>query len=153
MNEIRDAIDNVAQKREMREAEIPLRHETDRKYVTMHSSRTWAEYFLNDLHEASEAARDVVRLGLSGGLGYRGLELEEFTILNSRTVVKAFHATKRNLLLFDYDETPTQIEPESSRLAHAWARPTEKVVQNLAKLSQLENRTVFILSGRTKDSD
>lgn len=153
MNELRDAIDNVVQKREMRAAEIRLRHEADRKYVTMHSSSTWAESFLNDLREASEAARDVVRLGLGGGLGYRRLEFEEFTMLNSRTVVKAFHAAKSKLFLFDYDGTLTQIESQSSRMAHAWARPTEEVVQNLAKLSQQENCTVVILSGRTKDTD
>ncbi len=153
MNELRDAIDNVVQKREMRAAEIRLRHEADRKYVTMHSSSTWAESFLSDLREASEAARDVVRLGLGGGLGYRRLEFEEFTMLNSRTVVRAYREAKNRLFLFDYDGTLTQIESQSSRMAHAWARPTEEVMQNLETLSKEENCTVVILSGRKKDTD
>lgn len=151
--ELRDAIDNVVQKRETQAAEIRLKHEADRKYVIMHSSAMWAESFLSDLKEASEPAQEVVRLGLSRGRGFRRLEFEDFTMLNSRTVVKAYREAKRHLFLFDYDGTLTQIESESSRMAHTWARPTEDVLRNLELLSNQEHCTVVILSGRGTSTD
>lgn len=153
LNEMRDAIDNVVQKKESQAAEIRLKHEADRKYVTMHSSSTWAESFLSDLTEASEPAQEVVRLGLSRGRGFRRLEFDDFTMLNSRGVVKAYRESKRQLFLFDYDGTLTQIESESSRMAHTWARPTEEVLGNLELLSKQDNCTVVILSGRGTGTD
>lgn len=153
VDELRDAIDNVVQKRESRAAEIRLKHEADRKYVTLNSSATWAESFLGDLREASESVQEVVRLGLSRGRGFRRIEFEDFTMLNSRAVVKAFRESKRRLFLFDYDGTLTQIESESSRMAHTWARPSEEVLRNLEILSQQENCTVVILSGRGTSTD
>lgn len=151
--ELRDAIDNVVQKRETQAAEIRLKHEADRKYVNMHSSATWAESFLSDLGEASEPAQEVVRLGLSRGRGFRRLEFEDFKMLNSRAVVKAYRESKRHLFLFDYDGTLTQIESESSRMAHTWARPTEDVLRNLELLSLQDHCTVVILSGRGTATD
>lgn len=153
IDELRDAIDNVVQKRESRAAEIRLRHEADRKYVTHHSSSTWAESFLGDLNESSEAVQQVVRLGLGVGLGVRRLEFEDFTMLNSRLVVRAFRESKNRLFLFDYDGTLTQISSQSSRMAHAWAKPSEDTLTNLENLSKLEGVTVIILSGRKKETD
>lgn len=152
IGELRDAIDNVVQRRELRAAEIRLRHEADRKYVTHHSSNTWAESFLGDLNEASEPIREVVRLGLSTGVRARLLEFEDFTMLNSRTVVKAYRESKNKLFLFDYDGTLTD-QSQSSRMAHAWARPQDEVMINLEALSKHEDCTVIILSGRNKDTD
>lgn len=152
--ELRDAIDNVVQKRESQAAEIRLKHIADRKYVLMHSSLTWAESFLSDLREASEPAQEVVRLGLNRGVGFRRLEYEDFTMLNSRTVVRAYRESKRRLFLFDYDGTLTNIESsESTRMAHTWARPTEDVMHNLDILAQQDNCTVVILSGRGTNTE
>jgi len=153
INELRDAIDNVVQRRESRAAEIRLRHEADRKYVTHHSSSTWAESFLGDLNESSEAVQQVVRLGLGVGLGVRRLEFEDFTMLNSRNVVRAFREAKNKLFLFDYDGTLTQIASQSSRMAHAWARPSDETMMNLEALSKQDNCTVIILSGRKKETE
>lgn len=153
IDELRDAIDNVIQKRETRAAEIRLKHEADRKYVTLNSSANWAESFLGDLREASESVKEVVRLGLSRGRGFRKIEFEDFTMLNTRTVFKAFRESQRRLFLFDYDGTLTQIESESSQMAHTWARPTEDVLRNLELLSKQENCTVIILSGRDTSTD
>lgn len=153
VDELRDAIDNVIQKKETRAAEIRLKHEADRKYVTLNSSSNWAESFLGDLREASESVKEVVRLGLSRGRGFRKIEFEDFTMLNARTVVKAFRESERRLFLFDYDGTLTQIESESSRMAHTWARPTEDVLRNLELLSKQKNCTVIILSGRGTATD
>lgn len=153
VGELRDAIDNVIQKREARAAEIRLKHEADRKYVTTHSSATWAESFLRDLKEASESVQEVVRLGLSRAGGFRRLEFEEFTMLNSRTVAKAFKESSRKLFLLDYDGTLTDINSESSHMAHTWARPSEEVLQNLELLSKQEGCTVVILSGRGTETD
>lgn len=152
-NELRDAIDNVIQKRESGAGEIRLKHEADRKYVTQHSSATWADSFLGDLREATESAKEVVRLGLNRGAGFGRLEFKEFTMLNARSVVKAYREAKRKLFLFDYDGTLTQIESETSRMAHTWARPTEDVIRNLELLSQQDNCTVVILSGRGTSTD
>lgn len=153
VNELRDIIDNVVQKREARAAEIRLKNEADRKYVVMHSSALWAESFLRDLNEAEERVAEVIRLGLSRGRGFRRLEFKDFTMLNSPTVVKAFRESKRKLFLFDYDGTLTQIDSESSHMAHTWARPSEDVLKNLELLSNQENCTVIILSGRGTETE
>lgn len=153
LNELRDAIDNVVQRREARDVEIRLKHEADRKYVEMHGSAIWAESFLCDLRDADEQVQEVVRLGLSRGRGFRRLEFTGFTMLNSRAVVKAFRDAKRKLFLFDYDGTLTPIDSESSHMAHTWARPTEDVLRNLELLSKQGNCTVIILSGRGTETE
>lgn len=151
--ELRDVIDNAIQKREARAAEIRLKHEADRKYVTVHSSALWAESFFRDLRHAVEQVKEVVRLGLSRAGGQRSLHFEGFTMLNSREVVKAFRDSTRRLFLFDYDGTLTQIESETSHMAHTWARPSETVLRNLELLAKQENCTVVILSGRGTDTE
>lgn len=153
VDELRDVIDNVVQKRESRAGEIRLKHEADRKYVTGHSSAMWAESFLKDLREASESVQEVVRLGLSRAGGFRRLEYDDFTMLNSRTVLRAFRESRRRLFLFDYDGTLTQIDSENSHMAHTWARPTEEVLRNLELLSKQEGCTVVIVSGRGTETD
>jgi trehalose 6-phosphate synthase/phosphatase len=150
VNELRDVIDNVVQKCETGAAEIRLKHEADRKYVTMHSSATWADSFLGDLKEASEVVREVVRLGLGVGVGFRRLEFDDFSMLNAREVVKAYRESKNKLFLFDYDGTLTTI---GARMAHTWAKPTEDVMRSLTTLSKEENCTVVIVSGRSKDTE
>lgn len=149
--EVRNVIDTVVQKKEARDAEIRLKHEADRKYVTMHSSAEWAESFLRDLQESEEQVREVVRLGLSRA-GHRSLHFEDFTMLNSRQVLTAFQSSRRKLFLFDYDGTLTSIDSDSS-MAHTWARPEEAVLRNLELLAQQENCTVVILSGRETNTD
>lgn len=155
VEQVRDVVDNVVQKREARASEIRLKHEADRKYVTAHSSTTWAESFLRDLSEASENIQEVVRLGLSRAGGFRRLEFDTFTMLNSRTVLKAFRESKSRLFLFDYDGTLTHIESTSgsSHMAHTWARPSEELRKNLELLSKQEGCTVVILSGRGVDTE
>lgn len=152
-NELRDVIDNVVQKRESKSEEIWRKHEADRKYVTMHSSVTWAESFLSDLKGSNEVVREVVRLGLSAGVGFRTLEFEGFTMLNTRSVVKAFRESKNRLFLLDYDGTLTTIGSVSqSSMAHSWAVPTEEVMESLTRLSTQEHTNVVIVSGRKKTS-
>lgn len=154
INELRDVIDNVVQKKESRADEIALKHEADSKYVTIHSSLTWAESFLGDLKEANEIVRDVVRLGLGGGVGFRTLEFEEFSMLNTRDVVKAYRESKHRLFLLDYDGTLTTIGgQQSARMAHTWAVPTPEVMQSLVSLAKQSNCTVVIVSGRKKDTE
>lgn len=150
INELRDVIDNTIQKHESRSAEIALKHEADRQYVTQHSSVTWAESFLGDLKESNEIVREVVRLGLGGGVGFRRLEFEGFSMLNTRTVVRTFRESKHRLFLFDYDGTLTTI---GARMAHTWAKPTDDVIRSLETLSREDNCTVVIVSGRTKDTE
>lgn len=150
---VRDAIDNVIQKREKRAAEIRLKHEADRKYVSQHSSAKWANSFLHDLGEASENAQEVVRLGLSRAGGFGRLEFDAFTMLNARDVIKAFRESKKRLLLFDYDGTLTQIDSSNSHMAHTWARPSEELRRHLEHLSKDESCTVVILSGRGVETE
>lgn len=153
VKELRDVIDNVVQKREARADEIARKHEADRKYLSHHSSLTWAESFLTDLTEASEASREVVRLGLSVGVGFRTLEFEEFTMLSSRNVVKAFRESTNRLFLLDYDGTLTTIGSDvQTRMAHSWAVPAQEVMNGLVRLSQQEKCSVVIVSGRKLDS-
>lgn len=151
--ELRDVIDNVVQKSESRAQEIARKHEADRKYVTMHSSVSWAESFLDDLKESSEVAREVVRLGLSTGVGFRTLEFDGFTMLNTRSVVKAFRESKNRLFLLDYDGTLTTIGSDmQASMAHSWAVPATEVMDSLARLASPDNCNVVIVSGRKKSS-
>jgi trehalose 6-phosphate synthase/phosphatase len=151
--ELRDVIDNVVQKRESRPEEIARKHEADRKYVTLHSSVSWAESFLADLKESSEVVREVVRLGLSTGVGFRTLEFDGFTMLNTRAVVKAFRESKNRLFLLDYDGTLTTIGSDmQASMAHSWAVPATEVMDSLARLASQDNCNVVIVSGRKKSS-
>lgn len=153
IDEVRDVIDNVVQKREARAAEIRLKHEADRKYVTEHSSALWAESFLQDLGEASESVQEVVRLGLSRAGGFQRLEFDGFTKLTLRPVVKAYRESKRRLFFFDYDGTLTQSGSGSTHMAHTWARPTEEILQHLEILSREPDCRVTIMSGRGVETE
>ncbi|CAN8075795.1 unnamed protein product [Agarophyton chilense] len=153
VHEVRDAIDNVIQMINSTTGQILRKHEADRKYVEAHSSAVWAQSFLRDLAEAEEQVQEVVRLGLSRGRGFRKLEFRGFKLLNTREVVKSFRDSECKLFLFDYDGTLTSIDSDTSNMAHKWARPTEDVLRNLNLLSNLENCTVIILSGRGTETE
>jgi trehalose 6-phosphate synthase/phosphatase len=151
VNELRDVIDNVVQKKESKNAEIGRKHDADHRYVSQHSSTSWAESFLADLNESSEAAREVVRLGLTTGVGFRTLEFEGFTMLNTRDVVKAFRESKNRLFLLDYDGTLTTIGSNmQASMAHSWAVPTDECMESLVRLSSQDNCNVVIVSGRKR---
>jgi len=151
-DEVMSAIDRVLQKDP---EEIALKHSADRKYVESHPTSKWAESFLSDLTTASEPVQKLTKLGLGLGVGLRVLEFEGFEALNAETVVRSFELTSisgdgKRLFLLDYDGTLT-VSTCSSRMSHAWARPSDAVMGYLQELSQDPKNMVYILSGRTKD--
>eukprot|EP00184_Porphyridium_aerugineum_P004640 CAMPEP_0184695282 /NCGR_PEP_ID=MMETSP0313-20130426/2971_1 /TAXON_ID=2792 /ORGANISM="Porphyridium aerugineum, Strain SAG 1380-2" /LENGTH=983 /DNA_ID=CAMNT_0027153713 /DNA_START=336 /DNA_END=3287 /DNA_ORIENTATION=- len=148
--EVMSAIDRTVQKDA---EEINLKHSADLKYVESHSTAKWAESFLSDLVKASEPVQKLTKLGLGLGVGLRVLEFEGFEALNPEVVLKAYESvsgTGKRLFLLDYDGTLTT-STCSSRMSHAWARPSDAVMGYLSALSRNTDNVVYIMSGRTKD--
>eukprot|EP00183_Erythrolobus_madagascarensis_P002453 CAMPEP_0185849246 /NCGR_PEP_ID=MMETSP1354-20130828/3803_1 /TAXON_ID=708628 /ORGANISM="Erythrolobus madagascarensis, Strain CCMP3276" /LENGTH=987 /DNA_ID=CAMNT_0028549735 /DNA_START=124 /DNA_END=3087 /DNA_ORIENTATION=- len=150
-DEVMSAIDRVLQKDP---EEIMLKHAADRKYVESHPTAKWAESFLTDLTQASEPVQKLLKLGLGLGVGLRVLEFEGFEALNAENVVRAYDAAEasdtQRVFLLDYDGTLT-MSTCSSRMSHAWARPSDAAMQYLAALALDPRNHVYIMSGRTKD--
>uniref|UniRef100_A0A7S1TLK9 Alpha,alpha-trehalose-phosphate synthase (UDP-forming) n=1 Tax=Erythrolobus australicus TaxID=1077150 RepID=A0A7S1TLK9_9RHOD len=150
-DEVMSAIDRVLQRDP---EEIMLKHAADRKYVESHPTAKWAESFLTDLTQASEPVQKLLKLGLGLGVGLRVLEFEGFEALNAEKVVRAYDASEANnterVFLLDYDGTLT-MSTCSSRMSHAWARPSDAAMQYLAALARDSRNHVYIMSGRTKE--
>ncbi|KAA8497702.1 Alpha,alpha-trehalose-phosphate synthase UDP-forming 5 [Porphyridium purpureum] len=149
-DEVMGAIDRVLQKDK---EEVALKHSADLKYVESHPTAKWAESFLSDLYKASEPVKKLTKLGLGLGVGLRTLEFEGFEALNPEKVLKVYDKAEglgRRLFLLDYDGTLTS-STCSSRMSHAWARPSDAVMNYLSTLAKDPQNLVYIMSGRTTE--
>ncbi|ANM58788.1 trehalose-6-phosphatase synthase S8 [Arabidopsis thaliana] len=130
----------------MSETEKQLRHEKHYHYISTHDVGYWAKSFMQDLERACRDHYSKRCWGIGFGLGFRVLSLSpSFRKLSVEHIVPVYRKTQRRAIFLDYDGT---LVPESSIVQD----PSNEVVSVLKALCEDPNNTVFIVSGRGRES-
>jgi trehalose 6-phosphate synthase/phosphatase len=129
----------------MSAAERRAHHSRRAQYVMKHAFTDWCSGFLTDLDEASLQAVNLNYIQVGWGSNARLIALNTgFSHLEESEVTPAYRASKKRLLLLDYDGTLTaESNPEL-------AAPGEQLMKVLRVLSEDPYNSVFILSGRER---
>ncbi|RRT66236.1 hypothetical protein B296_00009948 [Ensete ventricosum] len=143
---VEDVADNLHQSIILGESERQLRHEKHYRYVSTHHVAYWAHSFSQDLKRACKDYYSQRCWALGFGLNFRVLFLSpNFRKLTLNHIVSSYKNTYRRAIFLDYDGT---IMPESS----VNKTPSQETISILNGLCSDPNNTVFIVSGRGKDS-
>lgn len=130
----------------MSDAEKQLRHEKHYKYVSTHDVAYWSRSFFQDLERSCKDhfRRRCWGIGLS--FGFRVVALDpNFRKLSIDTIVSAYSKAKSRAILLDYDGT---VMPQTS----INKSPSREVISIINKLCGDDKNTVFVVSGRGRDS-
>ncbi|KAJ8747918.1 hypothetical protein K2173_008213 [Erythroxylum novogranatense] len=130
----------------MPDLEKRLRHEKHYRYVSSHDVAYWAHSFMQDLERACKDhySKRCWRIGF--GLSFRILALSpSFRKLSNDHIVSAYKKTHRRAIFLDYDGT---VVPQTSIVK----TPSHEVISVLNSLCSDPKNTVFIVSGRGRDS-
>ncbi|KAF9606938.1 hypothetical protein IFM89_030236 [Coptis chinensis] len=127
-------------------AEKQLRHEKHYKYVSSHDVAYWARSFVQDLKKACKDHYNKRCWGIGFGLGFKVVALSpSFRRLSSNHIVSSYERCSRRAIFLDHDGT---IVPESSIIK----TPSPEVISILSTLCSDPKNTVFIVSGRGRNS-
>ncbi|XP_051127070.1 probable alpha,alpha-trehalose-phosphate synthase [UDP-forming] 11 [Andrographis paniculata] len=130
----------------MSEMEKELRHEKHYKYVASHDVAYWARSFDQDLERACSDHYRKRCWGIGFGLSSRVVALgPNFRKLSVEHIVRAYNTSRSRLILLDYDGTmmpPDRVDKS----------PSPEVISVLNSLCDDPSNTVFVVSGRGKDS-
>jgi trehalose 6-phosphate synthase/phosphatase len=130
----------------MGDGEKQLRHEKHYRYVSTHDVGYWSRSFLQDMERA---CTDLLRKrcwGIGLSFGFRVVALDpNFKKLSIDAMVSAYKRAKSRAILLDYDGT---VMPQNS----INKSPSNEVISILETLSEDPKNTVFIVSGRGRDS-
>ncbi|XP_030938865.1 probable alpha,alpha-trehalose-phosphate synthase [UDP-forming] 9 [Quercus lobata] len=130
----------------MPDLEKQLRHEKHFRYISTHDVAYWSRAFVQDLDRACKDHYRKRCWGLGFGLGFRVLSLSpSFRKLSIDHIVSAYRRTNRRAIFLDYDGT---VVPQASIVK----TPSPEVISVLNNLCDDPKNTVFIVSGRGKDS-
>uniref|UniRef100_A0A2N9GFZ4 Uncharacterized protein n=1 Tax=Fagus sylvatica TaxID=28930 RepID=A0A2N9GFZ4_FAGSY len=130
----------------MRDSEKQLRHEKHYRYVSSHDVAYWARSFMQDLERACKDHYRKRCWGIGLGLGFRVVALSPgFRKLSLERIVPAYKRTNRRAIFLDYDGT---VVPQTSIIK----TPSPEVISVLNVLCNDPKNTVFIVSGRGRDS-
>ncbi|XP_028754424.1 probable alpha,alpha-trehalose-phosphate synthase [UDP-forming] 9 [Neltuma alba] len=130
----------------MNDSEKKLRHEKHYRYVSSHDVAYWARSFMQDLERACKDHYTKRCWGFGLGLGFRVVSLTPgFRKLSVDHIVSAYKRTNRRAIFLDYDGT---VVPQSS----INKTPSLEVISVLNTLCNDPKNTVFIVSGRGRDS-
>lgn len=130
----------------MPDLEKRLRHEKHFRYISSHDVAYWSRSFLQDLERACKDHYSKRCWGIGFGLSFRILSLSpSFRKLSVDHIVSAYKRATRKAIFLDYDGT---IVPHASIVK----TPTPEVISVLNNLCDDPNNTVFIVSGRWKNS-
>lgn len=130
----------------MAEPEKEMRHEKHYRYVSTHDVAYWSRSFLQDMERtcADHFRRRCWGIGLS--FGFRVVALDpNFRKLIIDDLVEAYSRAKSRAILLDYDGT---VMPQNS----INKTPSSEVISILNTLCRDRKNTVFIVSGRGKES-
>lgn len=130
----------------MADTEKQLRHEKHYKYVSVHDVAYWSRSFFQDLERTCKDhfRRRCWGIGLS--FGFRVVALDpNFRKLSIDAIVSAYSKAKNRAILLDYDGT---VMPQTSINKN----PSQDVISIINRLCDDVKNTVFIVSGRGKDS-
>lgn len=131
---------------QMSESEKQLRHEKHYRYISTHNVAYWSRSFFQDLGRtcADHFRRRYWAFGL--GAGFRVVALDpNFRKLSIEDIVKAYSRAKSRAILLDYDGT---VMPQNSISKN----PSREVISLLNTICRDQKNTVFIVSGRERDS-
>ncbi|WOL19870.1 putative alpha,alpha-trehalose-phosphate synthase [Canna indica] len=143
---VEDVADALYQSIQLEESERQLRHEKHYRYVSSHHVAYWARSFCQDLERACNDHYNRRCWAVGFGLNFRVLFLSPtFRKLTINHIVKSYKSTHRRAIFLDYDGT---IVPEAS-LSET---PSNEIISILNSLCSDPNNTVFIVSGRGRDS-
>ncbi|KAK4261294.1 hypothetical protein QN277_004313 [Acacia crassicarpa] len=130
----------------MNDSEKKLRHEKHYRYVSSHDLAYWARSFMQDLERACKDHHTKRCWAIGLGLGFRVVSLSPgFRKLSVDHIVSAYKRTNRRAIFLDYDGT---VVPQSS----INKIPSPEVISILNTLCNDPKNTVFIVSGRGRDS-
>ncbi|CAI9783771.1 unnamed protein product [Fraxinus pennsylvanica] len=130
----------------MADTEKQLRHEKHYKYVSIHDVAYWSRSFFQDLERTCKDhfRRRCWGIGLS--FGFRVVALDpNFRKLSIDAIVSAYSKAKNRAILLDYDGT---VMPQTSINKN----PSQDVISIINRLCDDVKNTVFVVSGRGKDS-
>ncbi|KAK9674523.1 hypothetical protein RND81_12G238500 [Saponaria officinalis] len=130
----------------MNDAEKQLRHDKHYKYVSSHDVAFWARSFFQDLERTCRDHFKRRCWGIGLGFGFRVVALDpNFRKLTVDAIVSAFCRSKSRAILLDYDGT---MMPQTT----INKTPSQEVMRIISLLSEDPNNTIFIVSGRGRDS-
>nr|QIQ74930.1 trehalose-6-phosphate synthase [Tamarix hispida] len=130
----------------MSDSEKQLRHEKHYRYVSTHDVAYWSRSFFQDLERTCKDHFKRRCWGIGLSFGFRVVALDpNFRKLSIDAIVNSFCKAKSRAILLDYDGT---VMPQTS----INKTPSEKVLAIIDVLSSDPNNTVFIVSGRGRDS-
>ena len=126
--------------------EKQLRHEKHYRYVSSHDVAYWARSFMQDLERACKDHYSKRCWSIGFGLSFRIVALSpNFRKLSLDHIVKAYKRANRRAIFLDYDGT---VVPQSSIVK----TPSPEVISIINDLCNDPKNTVFIVSGRGKNS-
>ncbi|KAM3222225.1 putative alpha,alpha-trehalose-phosphate synthase [Capsicum annuum] len=130
----------------MAEQEKQLRHEKHYRYVSTHDVAYWSRSFLQDMERTCADHFRKRCYGIGLGFGFRVVSLDpNFRKLSVDDIVNAYIKSKSRAIFLDYDGT---VMPQNSIIKS----PSANVISILNKISGDPNNTVFIVSGRGRES-
>uniref|UniRef100_A0A165YXD7 Uncharacterized protein n=1 Tax=Daucus carota subsp. sativus TaxID=79200 RepID=A0A165YXD7_DAUCS len=130
----------------MAEYEKQLRHEKHYRFVSTHDVAYWSRSFMQDMERTCTDHFRKRCWGIGLGFGFRVVSLDpNFRKLSIDNIVSAYIKAKRRAILLDYDGT---MMPQNSIIK----TPSGEVISILNRLCGDPNNTVYIVSGRGRDS-
>jgi trehalose 6-phosphate synthase/phosphatase len=130
----------------MVEAEKQLRHEKHYRYVSTHDVAYWSRSVFQDMERTCKDHFRRRCWGIGLGFGFRVIALDpNFRKLSIDAIVNAYVKSKRRAILLDYDGT---VMPQTS----INKTPSQEVISIINKLCGDAKNTVFVVSGRGRDS-
>ncbi|KAL2484098.1 hypothetical protein Fot_45542 [Forsythia ovata] len=130
----------------MVDGEKQLRHEKHYKYVSTHDVAYWSRSFFQDLERTCKDHFRQRCWGIGFSFSFRVMALDpNFRKLSVDTIVSDYARSKSRAILLDYDGT---VMPQTSINKN----PSQEVISIINKLCGDVNNTVFVVSGRGKDS-
>ncbi|CAI9772751.1 unnamed protein product [Fraxinus pennsylvanica] len=130
----------------MAESERQLRHEKHYCYVSSHDVAFWSRSFLQDMERTCADHSRKRCWGFGLGFGFRVVSLDpSFRKLSMDHIVAAYCRAKNRAILLDYDGT---LMPQNSIIKS----PSAEVISILSRLGGDRKNTVFMVSGRGRDS-
>ncbi|KAI9234707.1 MAG: glycosyltransferase family 20-domain-containing protein [Podila humilis] len=121
----------------MGEEEKTLRWNELRKHVCINTAQFWAQGFVSELIKVHGDVQRRYSIHIP--------------LLDMQVVLPQYQAAKRRLLLLDYDGTLLPYDRHSS-LRSKGKTSKEEMIRVVRQLAQDPKNTVYIMSGRTKES-